>query len=187
MASQVVHNVAKGFSTTNRWLLHTSLMLTPAQLLSGLGSKSPINIRFLAYNIYTQYSWYITAKQKELHALSLLPEYLNFLYAVTYLGGIPSGHMYLTILSGVGTVGLGILNNITAWVSLRTNLPEGDGVDQFFFLGWRRLTRGWRKFFLMWAIADTMLILTTIYYVVDVVLLALTAEADANEGRPSGG
>ncbi|PPR00505.1 hypothetical protein CVT24_005529 [Panaeolus cyanescens] len=162
MASPVVNVVMDGFSTTNRWLLYASLMLTPAQALGGVGSNSPINFGFLAYNWYQQYLWYIAAKGKELHALSLLPVYLNFIYAFTYIGGVPAGNIYMGILAGLGSAGLIIMNTITAWISLKTNLPEGDGVYQFFFFGWRRLSKGWRIFFLLWEISDTMLSVTMV-------------------------
>ncbi|KAF9053230.1 hypothetical protein BJ165DRAFT_1446416 [Panaeolus papilionaceus] len=155
MASPVVNIVTDGFSTTNRWILYASMMFTPAQFMGGLGSHSPVNIGFLAYNIWQQYKWYIAAQNRDLHALSLLPQYFNFIYAITYLGGIPAGNVYMTSVSGLGAAALVIMNCITAWISYKTNLPEGDGVYQFFFFGWRRLTKGWRTFFLLWNIGDT--------------------------------
>ncbi|TEB21392.1 hypothetical protein FA13DRAFT_1757552 [Coprinellus micaceus] len=162
MASTVVANVVSGFSLTNRWLLYTSLMLTPAQALSGIGNHCPSNIGFLAYNWWQQYTWFAAAKKRELHALSLLPVYLNMLYSVTYLGGIPAGNLPMGLLLGLGTAGLIIMNTVTAWISLKTNLPEGDGVYQFFFFGWRVLSKGWRKFFLVWEIFDTITVASAV-------------------------
>ena len=149
--------VIQGFSLTNRWLLYTSVMLTPAQAIAGIGSNYPTNIGFLAYNWYSQYAWYIAIRQKQLHALSLLPVHLNTIYAFTYLGGITSGNLAMGILLGFGTAGLLILNTTSAWISWATNLPEGFGKYQFFFFGWRTLTPGWHKFILLWQIADTSL------------------------------
>lgn len=162
MASTVVANVVPGFSVTNRWLMYTSLMFTPAQALSGVGSDCPSNIGFLAYNWYQQYTWYAATKAKQLHALSLLPVYLNMLYSLTYLGGIPAGNVFMGAILGLGTAGLVIMNTITAWISLKTNLPEGDGVYQFFFFGWRTLSKGWRIFFLLWEISDTLEAVTAV-------------------------
>ncbi|KAF9053266.1 hypothetical protein BJ165DRAFT_1446512 [Panaeolus papilionaceus] len=162
MASPTPNVVIPGFSPTNRWLLYTSLMFAPAQALGGLGSNSPVNIGFLAYNIYQQYTWYIATKDRNLHALSLLPVHLNFIYSVTYLGGVPSGNIFLGVISALGTSSLIVINTITAWISVKTNLPEGDGIYQFFFFGWRRLTKGWRIFFLLWQVGDTLLTVNTV-------------------------
>ncbi|KAJ3531772.1 hypothetical protein NMY22_g8015 [Coprinellus aureogranulatus] len=162
MASTVVNVVSPGFSLTNRWLIYTSLMFTPAQALSGVGSHCPSNIGFLAYNWWQQYTWYKSAKAKDLHALSLLPPYLNMMYSLTYLGGVPAGNVFMGVLLGVGTAGLIIMNTVTAWISLKTNLPEGDGIYQFFFFGWRKLSPGWRIFFLLWDISDTLEAVTAV-------------------------
>jgi hypothetical protein len=51
-------------------------MFSPAQALSGMNSNSPTGVCFLAYNVYQQYTWYIAARDKQLHALSMLP--VNF-------------------------------------------------------------------------------------------------------------
>ncbi|EAU83307.2 hypothetical protein CC1G_10748 [Coprinopsis cinerea okayama7 len=163
MASQVINQVIPGFSLTNRWLLYTSIMLTPAQALSGVGSHCPSNLGFLAFNWYQQYSWYMAAKSRELHALSLLPVHLNLVYAITYLGGITAGNAFIGVPLGLGTAGLMILNTVTAWISLKTNLPEGDGVYQFFFFGWRTLSKGWRIFFLLWQINDTLVVAASVF------------------------
>ncbi|KAJ3537708.1 hypothetical protein NMY22_g5486 [Coprinellus aureogranulatus] len=84
------------------------------------------------------------------------------MYSLTYLGGIPAGNVFMGALLGLGTAGLVIMNTITAWISLKTNLPEGDGVYQFFFFGWRTLSKGWRTFFLLWEISDTLEAVTTV-------------------------
>ncbi|KAH6910580.1 hypothetical protein BKA70DRAFT_87393 [Coprinopsis sp. MPI-PUGE-AT-0042] len=149
--------VLPGFSVTNRWLLYTSIMLTPAQLFSGFGSSSPSNIGFLAFNWYNQWVWYSAIKAHEIHALSLCPFLLNLVYAITYLGGISSGNIIIIIILGLGTAGLMMFNLACAWISWKDVLPDGYGVYQFFFFGWRTLTPGWRKFILCGNIADTLL------------------------------
>jgi len=150
-------DVISGFSLTNRWLLYTSLMLTPAQAISGIGSNFPSSLGFLAYNWYNQYAWYNAIRHKQLHALSLLPVHFNTIYVLTYLGGITSGNIPMGALLGVGTAGLIVFNTIAAWISWATNLPDGYGIYHFFFFGWRTLTPGWRKFILLWQIGDTSL------------------------------
>lgn len=150
-----VNQVVAGFSLTNRWLLYTSFMLSPAQFISGIGSNLPTNIGFLAYNWYTQIQWYRAVRNKELHALSLLPVHFNLIYAVTYIGGVTSGNLFMAIILGAGSAGVLILNTVSAWVSWSTNQPEGFDEYQFFFFGWRNLTRGWHKFILVWQIGDS--------------------------------
>ncbi|TEB21389.1 hypothetical protein FA13DRAFT_1799919 [Coprinellus micaceus] len=170
--------VIAGFSLTNRWLLYASLMLTPAQALSGVGSQAPTNIGFLAYNYYQQYLWYTAAKSKQIHALALLPTYLDLIYAVTYLGGIPAGNVPMGILLGLGTAGLLLMNTITAWIALKTNLPEGDGVYQFFFFGWRTLSKGWRRLMTMWQVFDT---LTVVVAVIGSIVLGVIIPLNVDE------
>ena len=143
---------------TNRWLIYASLMLTPAQALSGIASNCPSNIGFLAYNWWQQYTWFTAVKKRDLHALSLLPIYFNMLYTVTYLGDIFAGNVAMGVVLGLGTAGLIIMNTITAWISWKTNLPEGVGLYQFYFFGWRVLSEKWRKLFLVWEIFDTMVV-----------------------------
>ncbi|KAK3319612.1 hypothetical protein B0T19DRAFT_432746 [Cercophora scortea] len=157
MSAADVVEVVAGFSLTNRWLLYTSFMLAPAQFVSGIGNNCPSNLGFLAYNWYTQLSWYWAIKDHELHALSLLPAHFNFLFVVTYLGGVSSGNIVMAILLGLGTGGVIILNTVAAWTSWATNQPEGFGEYQFFFFGWRTLSDGWHKFFLLWQIGDSIL------------------------------
>ncbi|KJK74217.1 hypothetical protein H634G_10590 [Metarhizium anisopliae BRIP 53293] len=149
------NQVVAGFSLTNRWLLYTSFMLSPAQFISGIGSNLPTNIGFLAYNWYTQIQWYRAVRDKELHALSLLPVHFNLIYAVTYIGGVTSGNLFMAIILGAGSAGVLILNTVSAWVSWSTNQPEGFDEYQFFFFGWRILTGGWHKFILVWQIGDS--------------------------------
>lgn len=162
------NHVVQGFSPTNRWLLYTSVMLAPAQFLSGIGSNCPSNLGFLAYNYYTQIAWYRAVRNKQLHALSMLPAHFNIVYFFTYWGGVTSGNIYMGVLQGLGTAGVLILNTVSAWESWASNLEEGYGVYQFFFFGWRTLTPGWRKFFLCWQISDSMFALAGV--VVDVML-----------------
>ncbi|RHZ67315.1 uncharacterized protein CDV56_105227 [Aspergillus thermomutatus] len=131
-------------------------MLAPAQFLSGIGSNCPSNLGFLAYNYYTQIAWYQAVRDKQLHALSLLPVHFNLVYLFTYWGGVTSGNIYMAVLQGLGTAAVLILNTVSAWKSWETNLPEGYGTYQFFFFGWRTLTPGWRKFILAWQIGDSL-------------------------------
>ena len=140
----------------NRWLIYTSFMLAPAQFVSGIGSNCPSNVGFLAYNLYTQISWYGAIKDKELHALSLLPVNFNFFFAFGYLGGVTSGNIFMGLPLGLVTAGVMVLNTVAAWTSWATNMPEGFDVYQFFFFGWRTLTPGWHTFFLLWQIGDSM-------------------------------
>jgi hypothetical protein len=162
--------VIPGFSLTNRLLLYASLLLTPAQAESGVGSNCPSNIGFLAYNWYTQYAWYVAIKHKQLHALSLLPVHFNLIYAITYLGGITSGNICMGAILGFGTAGLLIFNTVAAWTSWATNLPEGYGVYKFFFFGWRTLTPGWRTFILLWQITDTLGAITSAFLSISIAM-----------------
>ena len=129
-------------------------MLAPAQFSSGLNNNCPSNIGFLAYNWYTQIAWYSAIKGKQLHALSLLPVQFNLILVITYLGGITSGNLIMGLLLGFGTEGVIVLNNVAAWTSWLTNLPDGFGVYQFFYFGGRVLSPSWRIFFLVWQIFD---------------------------------
>ncbi|KAK2730831.1 hypothetical protein FQN57_004052, partial [Myotisia sp. PD_48] len=147
--------IADGFSLTNRWLLYTSFMLAPAQFISRLGNNNPTNLGFLAYNWYTQVTWYRAIKANRLHALSLLPVHFNTLYALVYLGGISVGNLPMAILLSVCTTGVIVLNIICGWICWTTNQREGFGVYRFFFFGWRTLNSGWHKFILLWQIFDS--------------------------------
>jgi hypothetical protein len=159
MAAYNVTTVS-GFSLTNRWLLYTSIMLAPAQFISGVRSNFPANLGFLAYNWYTQISWHQSVAAKQLNALCLLPVHFNTMYSLSYLGGVTSGNIVMGILLGFGTAGVMVLNNVTAWTSWATNQPEGYGEYQFFFFGWRTLDANWHKFFLVWQIFDSLEALT---------------------------
>ena len=138
-------HVIQGFSKINRWLLYASFMLAPAQFISGIGNNCPSNLGFLAYNWYTQVSWYRAIKSKQLHALSLIPVHWNTIFAVSYLGGVTSGNIVMGLLLGLGTAGVIVLNNVASWTSWATNQTEGFGVYQFFFFGWRTLNPSWHK------------------------------------------
>jgi hypothetical protein len=148
--------IVAGFSLTNRLLLYASLALSPAQFLSGWGSHCPTNLGFLAYNVYTQVQWYRSVQAKQLHAISLVPVHYNTICAITYLGGITSGNIPMALLLGLGSAALMYLNNISGWTSWATNQAEGFGTYRFFFFGWRTLTPGWHKFFLVWQISDSL-------------------------------
>jgi hypothetical protein len=150
------NQIVAGFSLTNRWLLYANMMLAPAQAVSGWGSNCPSNIGFLAYNWYTQIQWFQAIQAKQLHAVSMLPVHYNTLCSLSYLGGITSGNFIMGTLLGLGTVGVMILNNVSGWVSWATNQTQGFGEYQFFFFGWRTLSPGWHKFFLVWQISDSL-------------------------------
>lgn len=156
--------VVEGFSVINRSLLYTSLMLAPAQFLSGIGSNCPSNLGFLAYNYYTQIAWYKAVRDRELHALSLLPVHFNVVYALTYLGGVTAGNIYMGLLQCAGTAGVLILNTYSAWTSWKTNQPEGYGTYEFFFFGWRTLSPGWHKFLMVWQIGDSIIAFAAIMW-----------------------
>ena len=149
-------NTVPGFSLTNRWLLYTSIMLAPAQFVSGIHSNCVSNVGFLAYNYYTQIMWYRFARAKQLHALSLIVPHFNTIYLVSYLGGLSSGSIAMALVLSLGTSGVILLNLAASWVSFTTNLAEGFGTYKFFFFGWRTLNSRWYKFFLAWEIFDTM-------------------------------
>jgi len=163
--STMIYQTVQGFSLTNRWLLYASIMLSPAQFVSGLGSKYfPGNFGFLAYNWYTQISWYQAVKAKQLGPLSLLPVHFNTIYSISYLGGVSSGNKYLGLLLGISTAGVMCVNNAAAWVSWISNQPEGFGQYQFYFLGWRILSPGWHKFIMVWNIYDTILLVAFVVF-----------------------
>jgi len=147
--------IVSGFSLLNRWLLYASFMLAPAQFLSGWRSNCPSNIGFLAYNWYTQISWYRAIKSKQLHALSMVPIHYNTICSFSYLGGITSGNVFMAFVLGFGTAGVMLLNNVSGWLSWATNQAEGFGEYRFFFFGWRTLSPSWHKFFLVWQISDS--------------------------------
>lgn len=99
--------------------------------------------------------WYRAVKAKQLHAISLLPVHYNTVCAITYLGGITSGNIPMALVLGIGSAATMFLNNISGWTSWATNQEDGFGVYRFFFFGWRTLSPGWHKFFLLWQISDS--------------------------------
>ncbi|EGX94092.1 hypothetical protein CCM_02363 [Cordyceps militaris CM01] len=171
-------HIVNGFSLTNRWLLYTSFMLAPAQFIGGVANNCPSNIGFLAYNWYTQIQWYQACQARELHALSLLPVHFNFIYAFSYLGGITSGNIFMGVLLGLGTAGVMVLNTVSAWVSWATSQPEGFGVYQFFFFGWRTLSPGWHKFIMVWMIGDSLMAFTCIVVAIGVAIYVALKDED---------
>lgn len=163
-------------------------MLAPAQFISGIENNCPSNIGFLAFNWYTQVRWYQAIKAKELHALSLLPVHFNLILAVTYLGGVSSGNVFMAALLGFGTAGVIVLNTVASWTSWATNLPEGFGEYRFFFFGWRTLNAGWHKFFLCWQIADSMCALgcfiAAIGIAFGILTIPTTNDSNSHEKKP---
>ena len=147
----------EGFSALNRGILYASLLLAPAHFVAGFDSTGLTSLGFHAFNWYNQFIWYNAVQSRQLHALSILPHYFNLIYAISYLGGIASGYIATGLLLGLGTGGVVILNNITAWKSWAHLQPKGYGEYQFFFFGWRTLNDGWHKFFLVWQVFDSLL------------------------------
>ena len=170
--------VVSGFSLINRWLLYTSCMLAPAQFVSGIKNNCPSNIGFLAYNWYTQISWYNAIKAQQLQALCLLVPHFNLIFAITYLGGITSGNVFLALLLSFGSAGVLVLNSVAAWTSWITNQPDGFGIYQFFFFGWRTLNSNWHTFLLLWQIYDTLFALSMVLLAFAAIPLAME---DASE------
>jgi len=176
--------VIAGFSLTNRLLLYASLLLTPGQAQSAIGSNLPISLGFLAYNWYNQCSWYSAIKNHQLHALSLLPVHFNTMYAITYLGGVTSGNIFLGTMLGLGTAALMIFNTVAAWTSWATNMTEGYHVFQFFFFGWRTLTPGWHKFFLLWQIGDSLLAANCVVAAIVIAIGVTQIDSDDDDDSP---
>jgi hypothetical protein len=170
--------IVSGFSLTNRLLLYASFMLAPAQFISGLGNNCPSNVGFLAYNWYTQIAWYSAIKAKQLHALSLLPIHFNFIFVITYLGGVTSGNIVMGLLLGFGTAGVIVLNSVAAWTSWATNQQEGFGVYEFYFFGWRTLSPGWHTFFLLWQIGDSTLALNCLVTAIGIPIAVANRDDD---------
>lgn len=166
--SQVV--VMAGFSLTNRILLYASLLASPAAFMTGIETDLPIGAGFLGYTIYQQYIIYVAAQNKQLHALCLLPQYLNTLYAFTYIGGVSAGNYLVSGIMCIGTIAAIIINLVATWIGYLTNMPEGYGVYRFFFFGWRTLTPSWRKMFLCWAVFD---IVATVFFIGFSIFVAL--------------
>jgi hypothetical protein len=162
--STVIQNVvAQGFSRTNRWLIYTSMMLSPAQFLAGVGSQVPFGLGFLGYNLWTQVLWYRAIRAKQLHALSLSTPAFSFFFCVTYCAGLPSGNPIISVINTLGTIALLILNDVSVWTSWVTNMPEGFGEYRFFFFGWRTLGPGWHRFFQAGQVFSSIEILVIIF------------------------
>ena len=174
--STMIYQTVQGFSLTNRWLLYASIMLSPAQFVSGLKSNFPGNFGFLAYNWYTQISWYQAVKANQLGPLSLLPVHFNTIYSISYLGGVSSGNMVFGVLLGLGTAGVMCVNNAAAWESWKSCQPDGFGLYEFYFYGWRTLTPAWHKFIMVWNISDTFELVT--FAVIAIVLAIFVAALD---------
>ena len=174
--NSTIYQTVAGFSLTNRWLLYASIMLSPAQFISGLKSNFPSNFGFLAYNWYTQITWYQAVKAGQLGPLSLLPVHFNTIYCLSYLGGVSSGNAFFAILLGIGTAGVMCLNNATAWESWITDQPQGFGQYEFLFFGWQTLSPGWHKFIMVWNISDTLQLLT--FAILAIVLSVGAASVD---------
>lgn len=158
----------------------------PAAALGGLGTHIPINAGFLGYTCYQQYLFYVAAKHKQLHALCMLPQYLNTIYPFVYLAGISAGNGLLSFLLCIGTLAALIINNITTWTIYWRDLPEGYGIYRFFFFGWRTLSPKWRTLFHLWAISDTIFTLLFIglsIYVAAVVPAASESAKDDDDIR----
>ena len=176
--NSTIYQTVAGFSLTNRWLLYASIMLSPAQFISGLNSNFPSNFGFLAYNWYTQITWYQAAKAGQLGPLSLLPVHFNTIYAISYLGGVSSGNKFFTILLGIGTAGVMCLNNAAAWQSWMTDQSAGFGQYEFFFFGWQTLSPGWHKFIMVWNIYDTLELVAFVFLAIALVVWAASVDED---------
>lgn len=75
----------------------------------------------------------------DIHALSLILPHFNFLYALSYLGGVSSGNAVMGALLGLGTAAVIVLNTVSAWTAWAVYQPQGYDVYQFFFFRWRTL------------------------------------------------
>ncbi|KAL2151994.1 hypothetical protein VTH82DRAFT_5178 [Thermothelomyces myriococcoides] len=182
----MVVRIAPGFSVTNRWLLYTSYCLAPAQFASGLGSNSPSNIGFLAYNWYTQIQWYqLMSGDGKVHAISLILPHFNLLYTYSYLGGVSSGNVWLSIFLAAGTAGVMLLNTAASWKAWAVHQSPGYGNYKFFFFGWRTLTEGWhRGLFLPWQIFDTLVALVCVFLAFHLGVESVRNFRDKPEGPP---
>ncbi|KAK3352768.1 hypothetical protein B0T25DRAFT_542739 [Lasiosphaeria hispida] len=170
--------IVQGFSKTNRWLLYASFMLSPAQFASGLKNNCPSNIGFLAYNWYNQFAWYHAIQNKDMHAISLIIPHLNTIFAFTYLGGVSSGNIVIGVLLGLGTAGVIVFNTVCAWTAWAVHMPEGYGQYQFFFFGWRTLDEGWRKFFCLWQVGDSLFALIAVVAAVGIAIYVALKDED---------
>lgn len=175
--------VLAGFSLLNRVLLYASMFTAPASFIHGLGSNEPINAGFLTYTVYQQYLFCVASKHKQLHALSMLPPYLNTIYAITYFGGLSTENSVLSFVMCIGTIAALIINNITTWMAFLMNITEGYGVYRFWFLGWRTLSHQWHTFFLMWAMFDSFATVAYIGVSIYLATVALKWSKDAGDDK----
>lgn len=176
--NSTIYQTVAGFSLTNRLLLYASILLSPAQFISGLKSKFPTNLGFLAYNWYTQITWYQASKAGQLGPLSMLPVHFNTIYAISYLGGVSWRNKFFAILLGIGTAGVMCLNNAAAWQSWMTDQVEGSGQYEFFFFGWRTLSPSWHKFIMVWNIFDTLELVTFAIFAIALSVWAANVDED---------
>jgi hypothetical protein len=174
-------NIVDGFSLLNRWLLYASVMLAPAHFLAGWRGSGFTSLGFHAFNWYNQVIWYNAAVNRQLGALSLLPVHFNIVFCLSYLGGLATGHIVPGIALGLGTGAVMIFNTVTAWKAWAICQPMGYGEYQFFFFGWRTLTDGWHKFFLVWQIGDSIFALNTVILALSIPI-ALKAYRDDDSG-----
>ncbi|KAF6765645.1 hypothetical protein DFP72DRAFT_1058212 [Ephemerocybe angulata] len=93
---------------------------TPPRNL-GFLSYFPTNLGFLAFNWYQQYLWFVSTKNKELNALSLVVGYINIMYTITYLAGLSAENDVFFCLQALGTVGLIVLNTVTLQARVNTS------------------------------------------------------------------
>ncbi|CAO2651392.1 Nn.00g039620.m01.CDS01 [Neocucurbitaria sp. VM-36] len=148
--------VVQGFSQLNRALMYTSALLAPAQALSSINQTGLSNLGFLAYNYYTQITWYRAASNRQLSSLALVAVHANTTLAFAYLGGVFAGNRAMAVLLALGAMGVLWLNNATAWISWKTGQTQGYGEWEFFFFGWRTLNKNWHKFIMVWQISNSL-------------------------------
>lgn len=175
----------QGFSLLNRWLLYASVMLAPAHFVSGVEGTGLTNIGFHAFNWYNQIVWYNAVVNKELGALSLLPVHFNIVFCLSYLGGLATGNIFSGVALGLGTGGVMLLNTVSAWKCWATNQTMGYGEYEFFFFGWRTLSDGWHKFFLVWQIGDSILALNTVIMALSIPTRALYSRMKNKKEKPN--
>lgn len=177
--------IVDGFSTLNRWLLYASVMLAPAQFISGWRGSGVTNLGFHAFNWYNQVIWYNAAVNRQLGALALLPVHFNIVFCLSYLGGLATGNLVSGILLGLGTGGVMVFNTVIAWKAWAICQRDGFGEYEFFFFGWRTLSDGWHKFFLVWQIGDSIFALNTVFLALAIpIALKAYRDDEGKEERP---
>lgn len=177
--------IVDGFSLVNRWLLYASVMLAPAQFLAGWRGSGLTSLGFHAFNWYNQVIWYNATMDRQLGALSLLPVHFNIVFCLSYLGGLATGNIFSGILLGLGTGAIMIFNTVIAWKAWALCQTEGYGEYEFFFFGWRTLSDGWHKFFLVWQIGDSIFALNTVIMAISIpIALKAYRDEDGSSERP---